>query len=199
MVGVDCSNKYCEKAQYLFQKLIIKKVSKGLLCNFVFHGIECLLSFQYVGIGSEGQMNIKRCEFCAALSEIMLEFVNTNSNDVDVGAILIVNELNEHCPVPVNHYTRVWCVSASCKLEEGRMKTRYTKHLSGEESRKQHHMLPCSIFGMHAHSLLVHWKKKIFQNEELQDQSCFQIAHSKKICGVVSSKGSRQQFNVKQR
>ena len=65
----------------------------------------------------KGQMQVKRCEFGAALSEEMLEFVNTRGTDVGMQAVLIVNELNGHSPVPVNHQERVCCIM--CKLQAG--------------------------------------------------------------------------------
>jgi hypothetical protein len=89
MVLIDAINIKTE-GKDLLQKLIMKMVSKGLLCSIGFHGVECLLFLEYVSIG-RGQMQVKRCEFGAALSEEMLEFVNTRGTDVGVQAVLIVN------------------------------------------------------------------------------------------------------------
>ena len=107
----------------------------------------------------EGCMKVKRSEFFAALSEYMLQFVDTRAKEVGVQADLLVDELNGHSHMTVKHHERAYC--AVCKLEESWMKTCKIKQPYGEGSRHQRHMESCNNCVIDAHSLPVPWQRKI--------------------------------------
>ena len=73
------------------------------------------------------------------------------------------------------------------------------KRAYGEGARQQRHLSVCSVCGVPAHSLSVSWNPKIFELEQFQGMSCFQIFHNDYVlgCGGQREGKFRRQPDVK--
>ena len=133
---------------------------KGLLRCHGLHGVECIFAWNMSALDANGRFKVNCHEFFAALSEEMLEYINTHGEDVVMKVNIAHDEFNGHEPVPMNHHDRmVWTV---CKLKEDWMKSCNILRVYGEGSEQQCHMSICTICGMSDHSLSLSWHRKYF-------------------------------------